>query len=175
MFKIRKKYIKTFMSVNRTLKAARNKMVQEHGHAPLVHNLLENERQYAETRNTQKQINHFRVGDYIDVQSLVKKGEKIRTVSFKGHCIARVNKGLPVNDQIPGLGSSFKVLRLSGEQRTIKHFCIHGAMHKVEVITQNISRRVKRYDLVRNKKISKISLKRDFSKRKQNAIIAPTV
>ena len=160
------------MAVSKTLKAARNKMIQEHGHKPLIQNLLNHERDYAATRRQTKTINHFRVGDYIEVQTQTKKGEKVRTISFKGHCIARVNKGLPVDERTPGLGSSFKVLRLSGEQRIVKHFCLHGALTKVDVITQNISRRVKRYDLVRNKKISKVSLKRDFSKRKENNIVA---
>lgn len=156
------------MAISKTLKAARNKMMKDYGHKPLINSLLDHERAYAASRAESKQINHFRVGDYIDVKTQVKKGDKVRTVSFKGHCIAKTNRGLPVSKEIPGLGSSFKVLRLTGEQRILKHFCRHGSPSTVEVITQHISRRVKRYDLVRNKKLSKISLKRDFSQRKEN-------
>jgi ribosomal protein L19 len=151
--------------ISKRLQEAKKKMKEENKIMPLTQTLWNMEKDYAIKRQEAREIEPFRVGDHIEVFSKVKKDDKIRTVSFEGYCIAKSNKGLPVSKNIGGLRSSFKVLRLSGEQRIVKHFSLHANVVKVKIITKYISRRAKRYDLVRNEKISKISLKRDFSVR----------
>jgi large subunit ribosomal protein L19 len=83
-------------------------------------------------------IPEFAPGDTLNVQVKVIEGDKGRTQSFEGVCIARRNRGL---------GSSITVRKISFGEGVERIFPLYSPNIKIEVIRRGVVRRAKLYYL----------------------------
>lgn len=128
-------------------------------------NVLEGfEKKQRESALERSSIPQFAPGDTVRVLVKVADGDKSRTQSFEGVCIARKNRGA---------GSSVTVRKISFGEGVERVFPLYSPNFKFEVVRHGVVRRAKLYYLRgRLGKSARIVEKNDYSKDQKGTVSA---
>ena len=92
-----------------------------------------------ESRAKKENVDHFEIGDRVNVHCKIREGNKERIQVFNGDVIARSGSGV---------GETFTVRRLVAGQGVERKFPVHSPrIAKIEVLRSSVVRRAKLYYL----------------------------
>ncbi len=112
----------------------------------------------------ENEVPHFRAGDTLRVSIKVTEGNRERMQAFEGVCIARRNRGL---------GSSFRVRKISSGEGVERVFPLYSPKIRIEVLKQGDVRRAKLYYLRdRRGKAARIKTRETWHKQAQEKAAA---